>query len=295
MKKNSIQANLIYPIRAIVGEGSLWDVINQQLLWVDILDHKIYSFDPKNGSNTGFDFGQDIGTVVITESEQWAYADQNGINFFNPQTGQIKEGPKPEEDNPGIRFNDGKCDPRGTFWAGTMAYNAAEGAGTLYEFDAKGRVKIKIKRTTISNGLAWSGNGTKFYFIDSLTYEIHQYSYDKSTGGISNKRVVSVINKEMGLPDGMTIDEEDHLWIALFDGGKVVRINPEMGKIVYEIILPVLKVTSCAFGGVNLNELYITSASYLMEKEELEKYPLSGSLFRADVPFKGVLPNKMKI
>lgn len=117
----------------------------------------------------------------------------------------------------------------------------------------------------------------------------------KVRGGISNKRVVSVINKEMGLPDGMTIDEEDHLWIALFDGGKVVRINPEMGKIVYEVILPVPKVTSCAFGGVNLNELYITSASYLMEKEQLEKYPLSGSLFRADVPFKGVLPNKMKI
>lgn len=183
MEKSSIQANLIYPIRAIVGEGSLWDVVNQQLLWVDILDHKIYSFDPKKGSNTGFDFGQDIGTVVITESGQWAYADQNGINFFNPKTGQIKEGPKPEENNPWIRFNDGKCDPRGTFWAGTMAYDATEGAGTLYEFDTKGRVTIKIKKTTMSNGLAWSSNGTKFYFIDSLTYEIHQYSYDKSTGG----------------------------------------------------------------------------------------------------------------
>jgi len=295
MKMNRIQANLIYPIRAIVGEGSLWDVVNQQLIWVDILDHKIYSFDPKNGSNKGYDLGQDIGTVVITESGQWAYAGQDGINFFNPKTGQIKEGPKPEENKQGNRFNDGKCDPRGTFWAGSMAYSATEGAGNLYEFDTKGDVIVRIKGTTMSNGLVWNSEATNFYFIDSLTYEIHEYNYNQNSGNISNKRVVAVMDKEVGLPDGMAIDDEDHLWIALFDGGKVVRMNPKTGKIVYEVIVPVPKVTSCTFGGINLNQLYITTASYLMEKDQLETYPLSGSLFTASVPFKGVLPNKMKI
>ncbi|WP_223549646.1 SMP-30/gluconolactonase/LRE family protein [Aestuariivivens sp. NBU2969] len=290
----TIKADLIYPISAIVGEGSLWDDDNQQLLWVDILDHKIYAFNPKTGSNTGYDLGQDIGTVVITESGLWAYADQDGIGYFDSKTGHKIDGPKPELNHPEIRFNDGKCDPRGTFWAGTMAYDCRVGAGVLYEFDAMGNTIEKIKNTTISNGLVWSMDGSKFYFIDSLTYEVHQYDYDLKTGHIKNKKVVAVVDKEIGLPDGMAIDTEDHLWVALYGGGKVIRINPETGAVVFEVILPVPYITSCVFGGENLDELYITSASYSMSKEQLEEYPLSGSLFKVKVPFKGILPNKMK-
>lgn len=291
---NSFRAEVAYPIQAIVGEGSLWDVDHQQLLWVDILDHKIYAFDPKTNSNRGFDLGQDIGTVVITESGLWAYVDQNGVGYMNPKTGETTQAQQPEKNNPEIRFNDGKCDPRGTFWAGTMAYDCENGAGTLYEFDSKGNTKIKIEGVTISNGLVWSSDRTKFYFIDSLTYEVHQYDYNKITGKIQNKKIVSTIDKNAGLPDGMAIDDEDHLWVALFGGGKVIRINSETGEIVFEVVLPVPNITSCAFGGANMDELYITTASYLMDREELEKYPLSGSLFHVKVPFKGVLPTKMK-
>lgn len=294
MKINCIHAKLVYPIQAIVGEGSLWDVDNQQLLWVDILSHKIYAFDPQTGSNKGFDMGQDIGTVVITESGLWAYADQNGIGYLNPKTGQIIEGNKPELGFPEIRFNDGKCDPRGTFWAGTMAYDCEVGAGTLYEFDSAGNTKKKIEGVTISNGLVWSSDRTKFYFIDSLTYQVHQYDYDENTGEIQNKKTVITIDKSVGLPDGMAIDDEDHLWVAIFGGGKVIRIKPESGQVVFEVVLPVPNITSCAFGGSNLDELYITTANYAMDKDQLEKYPLSGSLFKAKVPFKGVLSTKMK-
>lgn len=290
----SIQAELVYPIQAIVGEGSYWDEENQQLLWVDILGHKIYTYNPENGANVGFDIGQDIGAIVLTESGLWAYADENGIGFFNPKTGDIMQGAKPEINHPEIRFNDGKCDPRGTFWAGTMAYDCKNGAGNLYEFDSKGNVKKKIDGVTISNGLVWSSDRTKFYFIDSLTYQVHQYDYDENTGEIQNKKIVISIDKDMGLPDGMAIDEDNHLWVALFGGSKVIRINPETGEIVFEVVLPVPNITSCAFGGKNLDELYITTANYSMSKEQLEKYPLSGSLFKAKVPFKGVLPNKMK-
>lgn len=291
----SIQAELVYPNQAIVGEGSYWDEENQQLLWVDILDHKIYAYNPKNGANIGFDLGQDIGAVVLTDSGLWAYADQDGIGFFNPKTGDIKQGAKPEINHPEIRFNDGKCDPRGTFWAGTMAYDCKNGAGNLYEFDSKGNVKKKIEGVAISNGLVWSSDRSKFYFIDSLTYQVHQYDYDENTGEIQNKKTVVTLNKAIGLPDGMAIDEADHLWVALFGGGKVIRINPETGEIVFEVVIPVPNITSCAFGGSNLDELYITTANYSMNKEQLEKYPLSGSLFKAKVPFKGVLPTKMKI
>jgi sugar lactone lactonase YvrE len=294
MKVKFTNAELAYPIQAIVGEGSLWDEEKQRLLWVDILDHKIYSYYPQNKSNIGFDLGQDIGTVSFKESGQIVFADENGIGFLDEQTGEITQGAKPEINNPHIRFNDGKCDPRGNFWAGTMAYDCATGSGKLYEFDANGSVKIKIEGTTISNGLVWSGDRKKFYFIDSLTYEVHGYDYDLETGDISNKTIVAKIDKTMGLPDGMAIDAEDGLWIALFDGGKVIRINSKTGEIDFEVLLPVPKITSCAFGGKNLDELYITTAAYLMDKEALEKYPLSGSLFKAKLPFKGVLPYKMK-
>jgi sugar lactone lactonase YvrE len=290
----NLKAEVAYPIRAIVGEGSYWDQDNQRLLWVDILDHKIYVFDPETKCNTGFDLGQDIGTVVMTESGLWAFADQDGIGFLNPQTGERIDGAKPEERNSHIRFNDGKCDPRGTLWAGTMAYSCETGAGKLYEFDAKGEVKQKISKATISNGLVWNDDSTKFYFIDSLSYQIHEYDYDIHTGDIKNKKIVASIDEQNGIPDGMAIDTENHLWVALFDGGKVIRINPENGETVFEVSVPVPKVTSCAFGGVNLDELYITTACHMMSADQLEAHPHSGSLFKVKVPFKGVLPYKMR-
>jgi len=289
-----VQAEVAYPIHSIVGEGSLWDADHGRLLWVDILDHKIYAFEPGTGCNSGFDLGHDIGAVVLTESGLWAYADQDGIGFFDPETGTCKNGAKPEEKNAHIRFNDGKCDPRGMFWAGTMAYDCTPGAGILYEFDAKENTIKRIENTTISNGLVWSKDRQVFYFIDSPTYKVHAYDYDVLTGDIKNKRTVAKIDSAIGLPDGMAIDEEDHLWVALFDGGKVIRINPMTGKTVFEVILPAPKITSCAFGGNDLDELYITSASYLMSPDELKRYPYAGSLFKAKVPFKGVLPYKMK-
>src|SRR5699024_6400168 len=127
------RAKLAYPIHAILGEGSLWDVDNQQLLWVDIIDQKIYAFKPDNASNTGFDIGQSVSSIVISDSGLWVFSGQNGIGFLNSKTGNIIWGKELEKENQGIRFNDGKCDPRGTFWAGTMSSEGIEGAGTLYE------------------------------------------------------------------------------------------------------------------------------------------------------------------
>lgn len=291
---NSLQATVAYPIRSVVGEGCVWDADHQKLLWVDILDHKIYIFNPANGANTGFDLGQDVGAVTLTESGVWAFVDEGGLGFLNPDTGAISHGTKPAKSNPHIRFNDGKCDPRGTFWAGTMAYDNTKGAGTLYEFESNTNVKEKINNVTISNGMAWSKDNSRFYYVDSLTYEIQEYDYDIKTGDIRFRKIVANISQSSGLPDGMTIDDDDHLWVALFDGGRVIRINPETGETVFEVVLPAPKVTCCTFGGEHLNELYITTASYLMDEKTLYKYPFSGSLFKVEVPFTGRIPNRMK-
>jgi len=290
-----ITATVAYPSRCILGEGSLWDEDNHQLLWVDILDHKIYCFNPVTGANTGFDVGQDVGTVVLSESGDWVFADQDGIAMIDPKRGKITRGIQPEKGNANIRFNEGKCDPRGEFWCGTMDYDCVEGAGKLYAFSGMNEVVEKISDVTISNGLVWSADNKKFYYIDSMTYQVHCYDYDLATGNICNKRVFCPIDKDMGVPDGMAIDCEDHLWVALFYGGKVIRLNPKTGSICYEIDVPAPNVTSCAFGGEILDELYITTARDLVSEEDLKKYPLSGSLFKAKVPFKGVGSYKMKI
>ena len=128
-----------------------------------------------------------------------------------------------------------------------------------------------------------------------MTYQVHQYDYDEVTGGIRNKKIVITIDENSGLPDGMAIDEEDHLWVALFGGGKVVRISPETAEIVFEVLLPVPNITSYAFGGANLDELYITTVTHTLRAKQIDKFPLSVSLFIVKVPFRGVLPTKMII
>ncbi len=289
-----IKADVVYPIRTILGEGSLWDEKKQILIWVDIMDCKVYCYDPKNRSNRGYDVGEHVGTVVLDDSDNFHLALVNGIAQLDPETGILTSGAAPEADKPGNRFNDGKCDPGGRFWAGTMAYDLTEGAGALYCFDGAGNYETKLHTVSISNGLVWSGDGTKFYFIDSLTYELHSYDYDPGTSDIGNKKVVHKFPKDGGLPDGMTIDSEDNVWVALYWGHKVIRIDPAGGEVVYEVEVPAPNVTSCAFGGESFNELYITTASSSMSEEEIENYPLAGSLFKAEVPFTGVAANRYK-
>jgi sugar lactone lactonase YvrE len=289
------KAKLVFKLKTIVGEGAFWDVEGNTLLWVDILQGKIYRFNPENQSNIGFDVRKDVGSVVLTENGLFCYVDEDGLAFLDPSTGHIEKGPQPEQDNPHIRFNDAKCDPRGTLWAGTMAYNCEHGKGKLYEFDpSRKHAKVILDKVTISNGLVWDMERDLFYYIDSTSYQVDGYQYDKETGEIFDRKTIYSFDKEGGLPDGMAIDAQGMLWIALFGAGKVVQVDPFSSKIMSEVIVPAPKVTSCAFGGKDLNELYVTTASYQMTEEEMGQYPLSGSLFKVTLPVKGVPSFKMK-
>ncbi|MEX2396965.1 MAG: SMP-30/gluconolactonase/LRE family protein, partial [Balneolales bacterium] len=193
----------------------------------------------------------------------------------------------PESHLPSNRFNDGKCDPRGRFWAGTMSYEVEEGAGSLYCLNPDLLVDKKITEVTISNGLAWNKQQDTFYYIDTPTRKLCSYDYEDFSGMISNRRVVREFKEDEGYPDGMTIDTEGHLWVALYGGGKVLRIDPANGNIVFEIHLPVPQVTSCTFGGAHFDELYITTCRENMSAEAIREAPLSGSLFKAKVAYKG--------
>jgi sugar lactone lactonase YvrE len=204
---------------------------------------------------------------------------KNGFGFVNRETGEVNMLANPESHIPGNRFNDGKCGPDGRFWAGTMSHTDEPGKGSFYAFDTDHSVSKKISNVSISNGMAWSADHKTFYYIDTPTFTVAAYDFDKNTAEIGNKRVVITIPKEDGSPDGMTIDSEGMLWIAHWDGWQITRWNPDTGKKLLSIPLPAARITSCAFGGDNLEDLYITSARAWLTNDQLAEQPLAGSLF----------------
>ncbi len=282
-----MEAQLEFFCNAVVGEGPVWDETKNLLYWVDILTNKLCIYDPSKKSNLSFDVGSHLGAVALCKDSRVVLARRDGFAFFDTHTGKDEGITDPEKHLPNNRFNDGKCSPAGEFWAGTLAYDLKEGAANLYSLGTDLEVKIKIDGATLCNGLAWNQRGDKFYFVDSEAQRVFLYDYD-SSGNLSNRRVLRDIDRAEGIPDGMTIDTEGFLWVALFNGSKVIRIDPQSGKTVFEITLPVSKVTSCAFGGKNFDELYITTANHGLSEEAREKELFAGSLFKAKVPFRGL-------
>ncbi len=283
-----IEAKLKFPLLCDLGEGSLWDEKQQVLYWIDIAQNKVYRYDPENGSNLAYDVGENVGTVVVATNDKLLLALRSGFAWLDPDTGQVIHLMDPEADKPHTRFNDGKCDPKGRFWAGTMVENSQKSDGSLYCLDTDLTVTRKMTGVSCSNGLVWSRDQRYFYYIDTPTFQIHGFEFDLATASLGARRVIADLPREAGAPDGMTIDASDGLWIALFGGGRVIRINPANGAVNYEVEVASPNVTSCAFGGSELDELYITTARVGLSDERRREYPLAGSLFSAKVPFQGM-------
>jgi sugar lactone lactonase YvrE len=283
-----IEAKLKFPLLCDLGEGSLWDEQEQVLYWIDIAQNKVYRYKPHNGSNLAYDVGENVGTVVVTSNGKLLLALRTGFACLDPNTGRVTHLADPEADKPHTRFNDGKCDPKGRFWAGTMVENAQKGDGALYCLDTDLTVTRKLTGVSCSNGLVWSRDQRHFYYIDTPTFQIQGFEYDLATASLGARRVVAELPREGGAPDGMTIDALDGLWVALFGGGRVIRINPANGEVDYRVEVAAPNVTSCAFGGPELDELYITTARVGLSDERRREYPLAGSLFSARVPFQGM-------
>lgn len=284
----SITAEVVFPIACTLGEGSLWDHRSGFLYWVDIADDKVFVFNPVNRSNLAFDVGENVGTVVISRNDQLLLALRSGFGWLDRATGTLTRIHDPEAHLPNTRFNDGKCDPQGRFWAGTMVEGGPRGAGALYCLDTHLRVTKHLDGVSCSNGLVWSRDGHCFYYIDTPTRQVARFDFDGQSGSLGHRQVAVEIPHDLGSPDGMAIDEQDHLWIALFGGGKVIRVDPSTGAIDLEVVVPATNVTSCAFGGPDLDELYITTARVGRPTDALAAEPLAGSLFRAKVPARGV-------
>jgi sugar lactone lactonase YvrE len=186
------------------------------------------------------------------------------------------------------RTNDGGCDPAGRLWIGTMHRQFEKGNGSLYSVEHDFSVRKRLDNISISNGIVWSQDGKRMYFVDSPTQTVQSFLFDLETGDLLFEKIAISINKKIGTPDGMCMDEEGMLWIAQWGGFGVYRWNPLTGMMLDKIDLPVPQVSSCAFGGQNLDHLFITTARENMSSNDLKDYPLSGNVFIAMPGVRGI-------
>jgi sugar lactone lactonase YvrE len=272
---------LVLDAKATLGEGAIWHARRQLLYWVDILEGQLHVYNPANRLDRAVDLGQYVGTVVPRTQGGLMLALHHGLAALDLDTSQLNILHDPERHVPGNRFNDGKCDPAGRFWAGTMSTDGEAGQGSLYVLDRDHSLRRALAGVSTSNGLAWSLDGRVMYYIDTPTRIVAAFDFDVGSGSIANRREAIVIPPEHGYPDGMTIDAEGMLWIAHWGGSRVTRWDPAASRLLQTLPLPVTLVTSCAFGGPSLDELYVTSARTGLDAEALAAQPTAGGLFRA--------------
>ena len=279
---------------SILGEGSIWDYKKQVLYWIDIQKGLLYKYDPVAETNTMYELHQNVGTIVPETDNTVIVALKDGVYRFTLSTNTFEFIGKPASLKTQERFNDGKCDPQGRFWVGTMRISGKAGDSYLYKMDHDGTFTEMLDSVSISNGIIWSPDGTKMYYIDTPTRKVMAFDFDGQTGTISNPRVAVTVADTLGHPDGMTIDAEGRLWVAMYGGHAVCRFNPDNGELLQRIEVPAKNVTSCAFGGPGLDELYITTASQGMNEADKKAYPLAGGLFRVKPGVKGMKSNYFK-
>jgi sugar lactone lactonase YvrE len=280
-------AELVLDARADLGEAPSWDADARQLIWVDITNGLVHRFDPGSERDEVFEIGQPVGAAVATSSGRIALAANSGFLVLDPATGRLDPVADVETDVTETMMNDGKCDPAGRFWAGTKDVEGGRALGSLYRLDADHRLTRVLTDVTISNGLGWSPDARTMYYIDSTTYRIDAFDYDVTSGAVSNRRPLIETPKSWGLPDGMTVDQDGFLWVAFWGGSAVRRIAPD-GRVDVVVRVPVTQVTSCAFGGPDLADLFVTSARSGLTDAALSEQPLAGGLFRVRPGVRGL-------
>lgn len=279
---------LAFKANALLGEGAFWNYKTQELYWVDIEGRKLHRFEPSTKSNKTINLPSRIGTVVPYTASTAIVALEEGIYQVDLETHKLKVVSDIEKEMTFNRFNDGKCDPGGNLWVGSMHLEESEPLASVYKITEDGSATKMIDSVTISNGIVWNKDASTMFYIDTPSGNIQAYDYDVGTATISNERTAVRVSPKDGFPDGMAIDEEDMLWVGLWNGNAVARYNPQTGEMISKIEVPAHNVTACAFGGALLDKLYITTATVGMTDKEKEKYPDAGSVFVVRPGVKGV-------
>jgi sugar lactone lactonase YvrE len=251
-------------IRCQWGEGPVW--WRDALYYVDIEGHLVHRYDPADGSETSWDVGQRVGSVVPRAGGGLVIAGDHGFSFLDEQTGALTPIADPESDIPDNRFNDGKCAPDGRFFAGTISLARKTGTARLYRLDPDLTVHEAFGPVTNSNGIVWSADGKTCHYIDTPRREV--LAFDYQDGLLLNPRPVIRTGHIEASPDGMAVDADGHLWIAFCHGGCVSCFDPLTGDELHRIALPCLETTACAFGGPDLADLFVTTGVHKTAIEE---------------------------
>ena len=282
--------DLLENAMALLGEGPSWDDKRNLLYWVDIVGCKVHIFDPKSGKSTVVQLDDYVSCIVPWNSNAMI-TQRHGFYSLELDTGAVSPIATLETDLNENRFNDGKCDPSGRFWAGTMNMDEKRATGSLYCLERNRSIRRALKGLTISNGLGWSPDSKEMFHIDTPTGKVISYEYDLQTGRLGTKRVAVDFTGQNGVPDGMAVDSDGMLWIAHWGGSAISRWDPGTGKMAELLNLPVSQVTSCCFGGERLDELYITSARSGLSEQQAALEPSAGGLFRVRVRVPGMPTN----
>lgn len=270
-----------------LGEGVIWDDAGAAVWWTDIEGCVLYRYQPLGKNLDQWALPERLGCfALVVNSDQLICGFASGFAYYNPFSGAIQWLSKIEQNNKGTRLNDGRADRQGRFWAGSMVESGEQGAGALYCLDRQLQVSRRVSGLSISNGLCWSPDSSVMYHTDTPSRCIHRYDFDANSGAISNKAVL--LRTEHGcFPDGSTVDANGYIWSAQWAASRVVRYTPE-GEIDFILPLPVSQPTCAAFGGPDLNMLFITTSYQGMTSEAREAAPEAGNLFVFQTDITGI-------
>jgi L-arabinonolactonase len=290
------QVECVFEAKDWLGEGPCWHPGEQALYWSDVPSKTVKRWHPKSGEHVSWRMPEMVTAIAVRRAGGLIIASHSGIDFFDPQTGRARRFVAPEKDKPKNRSNDGRCDRQGRFWYGTMMNNFAEdmselpitaNTGGLHRIDPDGSVHTFEQALGIANTFAWSPDDSTMYFADTLD-AIYAYDFNPGTGRVSNRRTFAKADtKRYGHPDGSAIDAQGFLWNARWDGGCLIRWAPD-GRIDRVVKLPCRRVTSCIFGGPDLDVLYVTTVRYGLSEAELAEQPLAGGIFALDAGVRGL-------
>lgn len=260
-----------------VGEGPVWDAAAQALWWTDIPAGLVHRLEPGAGTAERFDVGVMVGALALREAGGLVLAARGGFYAWDASSASPALLAQVDAGQPARRLNDGTCDAQGRFWAGAMDVGAAPGAGVLCSLERDGTVVRRLSGLTVPNGVDWSADGATMYVVDSATHRVDVLDVAPD-GELSNRRPFVTLPDSV-LPDGLTVDAEGGVWVALWGGWAVHHYAPD-GRLLRQLQLPVAQVTSCAFGGPDLTDLFVTTAAGGLGAGELDDQRLAGALFR---------------
>ena len=272
-------------LEATLGEGPRWDAAGRRLLAVDIEGRRLHRFDPATDEDRPLDLGERVGVALPVEGGGLLLALARRLALLDEAANTMETlAAFPHGDD--VRANDGACDPAGRLFVGTMALDERPGGGALYRYTAEAGLERVLDAVTLSNGLGWSPDGTRMYYVDSPTRRVDVFDYDPATGEPGTRRPFARIADEDGIPDGLAVDGEGGVWVALYGGGAVRRFDPD-GRLDRVLEVPATNVTACCFGGPDGRSLFVTTARQGRGEAELAREPLAGSIFVADAGVTG--------